>query len=488
MHKSLELFPWNANFETGISSIDQQHKILVKLINELARHLAIESDLLTLSTIFTKLTDYAVYHFNSEESVWEQFLTNQPSFIDHAHCHHEFIEAVRDLQKDGIDKPFNQSAEDILGYLIHWLIDHILESDMRMAKVVLALQSGCTIEEAEQQAEYQMSNVLRTMIETTRTMYDNLTQLTLTLMKEKHVRTVLEKKLELAATVFDNTLESICITDPDHIIISANPAFCQTTGYLEAEVIGQPLSTIKSGLNNGLLSRSLVDLPSKQEHWSNEVTSRNKNGEVQSEWLSLSSVRNKEGKLEYCVGIFSNISRLIQSQQKLERIAHHDPLTGLANRLLLTDRFNSSIANAKRKHEHFATCFLDLDGFKPVNDTYTHAAGDIVLCTIAERIKTVLRESDTIARIGGDEFVLLLNNLHAEDNCQQTLDRVLTEISLPIAINETQQVSVSASIGIAFYPKHGSNMNTLLANADQAMYQAKQRGKSQYAYYTSEIN
>ena len=488
MHKPLELFPWNANFETGISSIDQQHRTLVELINELAQHLAIESDSLTLNRIFTKLTDYAIYHFNSEENVWEQHLANYPSFTHHVDEHQKFIETIGDLQKAENDKPLNQNIEDILGFLIHWLIGHILENDMRMAKVVLALQSGSTIEEAEQQAEHQMSNVLRTMIETTRDMYDNLTQLTLTLMREKHVRTGLEKKLQLAATVFDNTLESICITDPNHIIISANPAFYKTSGYSEAEVIGKSLSAIKSGLNDELLSNSIVDSSHKQEHWGQEITSRNKNGELQSEWLSLSSVQNETGDLEYCVGIFSNISQLIQSQQKLERLAHHDPLTGLANRLLLTDRFYSSIANAKRNHENFATCFLDLDGFKPVNDTYTHAAGDIVLCVIAERIKSVLRENDTIARVGGDEFVLLLNNLHAEDNCQQTLDRLLTEISLPIAINEIQQVSVSASIGVANFPKHGTDMIKLLANADQAMYIAKQRGKSQYAYSTNEIS
>ncbi|MCF7971569.1 MAG: bacteriohemerythrin [Methylococcaceae bacterium] len=480
MIDSLELFPWNANFETGISTVDQQHQTLVGLINTLARHLASDSDSQILNTVFTQLTDYATFHFKEEEAIWQQYLTNHPKTLNHTEGHHDFINAIHNLQKNGIDQPVNANIEDILGFLIHWLLDHILESDMHMAKIVLALQSGFTLEAAVQQAEYQMSNVLRMMINTTRDMYNNLCQITLSLMKEKHTRELMEKKLLLAAAVFDNTLESICITDAKNIIISANPSFYQTTGYAEEEIIGQYLNEFKQGLNDTELCDKQQDI----EHWSDEITSRNKNGALQSEWLSLSYIKNNDGDLDYCVWVFSNIAQLIENKKNFERIAHHDPLTGLPNRLLLTDRFSSSIATAQRNKEHFATCFLDLDGFKPINDTYSHAAGDLVLCAVAQRIKSVLRNNDTVARVGGDEFVLLLNNLHTEDSLKEMLDRLLTKISQPIAINKSQQVSVGASIGIASYPKHGTDMTSLLANADQAMYVSKQRGKSQYSYST----
>ena len=290
-----------------------------------------------------------------------------------------------------------------------------------------------------------------------------------------------EAKLSLAANVFENTLDTICITDAEANIVDLNPMFCQSCNLTHEELLGKNLKAIKSGFDDQDFSLSLWETVNVKGHWCGEIRNRKPSGELETEWLTLSSIRNEQGVITNYVGVFSNVSQLFQRQHKLESIANHDALTGLPNRFLLADRLELAIAHTERTREIFAVCYLDLDGFKPVNDKFGHTAGDQLLCEIAKRFKSVTRSNDTIARVGGDEFVIVLRDIISSDDCKVILDRLLANVSQPVDIGK-ETVHVTTSIGVAFYPYDGSDSESLLRLADQAMYVAKSSGKSRYHF------
>jgi len=475
----MEIFPWNDNFTTGLAEIDEQHKVLVELLNRLASHLGNESDIELLDKTFKDLAEYAVYHFHSEELIWETYLPTDSSVNSHKKTHKNFLSTVLELKAKEATQPIEEVIEEVLSFLTHWLAFHILDSDMRMSKTVLGIKSGLSLQSSQLLADKDMSGVMAVMLDTSLSMYDHICRRTLDLKREINARRKVEAKLRLANCVFDNTLDAICITDNNSSIIEVNPAFYQSTGYEQQEVIGQHIAQIKSDLHDKNLITSIWKQLEADDHWSGEIKSRNKNGEFQAEWLTLSTVKDEQGIIINYIGIFSNISRLIKNQLKLEHIAHHDVLTNLPNRLLLSDRLELSIANAIRNKSQFAVCYIDLDAFKPVNDKYSHTAGDKVLIEIAQRLKEVVRGNDTVARIGGDEFVILLNDLKSLDKCKLLLNRLLAEIDRPITVQENTH-HVTASIGVAIFPDHADNAEALLQFADEAMYEAKRLGKSQF--------
>lgn len=294
-----------------------------------------------------------------------------------------------------------------------------------------------------------------------------------------------EAKLQLAANVFENTLDTICITDAETNIVDINPMFSLGCDLSRDELQGKKLKSIKSGFDDQDFSLDLWATVNNKGHWCGEIRNRNLNGELETEWLTLSSIKDEQGKVTNYVGVFSNVSQLFQRQHKLEIIANHDVLTGLPNRFLLADRLERAISHSERTDELFAVCYLDLDGFKPINDCFGHAAGDYVLSEIAKRLKNVVRNNDTVARVGGDEFVIVLIGLKSIDACRIVLDRLLADISQPIFI-ETETAAVSASIGVAIYPQDGRNSKSLLNHADQAMYLAKNSGKSRYHFFQAQ--
>jgi len=352
---------------------------------------------------------------------------------------------------------------------------------MRMAKAVLGIQSGLSLEDAKIQAKLEMSGGMRVLIETILSMYDRLSSRTLHLMTEIIERQRAEAKLRLAANVFENTLDAISITDAEAIIVDINPAFCQTCDLTREELLGKNLKTLKSGFDNQDFSLACWETVNFKGHWCGEIRNRKPSGELETEWMTLSSIRDKQGSITNYVGVFSNVSQLFQRQHKLEFIANHDALTGLPNRVLLADRLELAIAHAERTSEIFAVCYLDLDGFKPVNDRLGHVAGDQLLCEIAKRFKSVVRNNDTVARVGGDEFVIVLGEMKSPDDCKVILDRLLEDIRQPVHIgNET--ANVTTSIGVAFFPNGANDSESLLMLADEAMYLAKSSGKSRYHF------
>lgn len=291
--------------------------------------------------------------------------------------------------------------------------------------------------------------------------------------------------LRLAASVFANSQEGIVITDADNHIIEVNNAFCRICGYEREEVIGLNPAILRSGRQDAAFYADMWQAIQEKGSWRGEIWNRRKSGEVYAEMLSIDAVRDQSGQIQHYVGAFSDISLIKEHQAELERIAHYDTLTGLPNRRLLADRLGQELARSRRTGRILGICFLDLDGFKPVNDHFGHEAGDNLLIEIAHRLQKISRAGDTVARIGGDEFVILFCDLVQEQECFLALERLLATVATPFAIGD-QQMSVSASVGVTLFPHDDADDDTLLRHADQAMYQAKEAGKGRFHLFDAE--
>lgn len=293
-----------------------------------------------------------------------------------------------------------------------------------------------------------------------------------------------EAKLRLAANVFTHSREGIMITDPDVQITDVNEAFTRITGYSRADVLGQKPSLLSSGRQSPAFYKTMWRDLNEQGYWGGEIWNRRKNGDYYAALLTISAVRDTGGQTTQYVGFFSDITQFKEQEQRLNHIAHYDPLTSLPNRLLFVDRLHQAMAQAQRRNDyHMALAYIDLDGFKAVNDNHGHEAGDMLLITVASRMKQTLREGDTLVRLGGDEFVAILIDLENTNACVPMLSRLLDAASTPVVLGETS-LQVSASIGVSFYPQDKEiNADQLLRQADRAMYQAKLAGKNQYRIF-----
>ncbi len=298
-------------------------------------------------------------------------------------------------------------------------------------------------------------------------------------------RRMAEENLRITASVFDASQEAIMIADANGSIIDVNPAFTRITGYSREEVIGKNPKILSSGLQDKVFYARMWQSLNQDGIWHGDIRNRRKSGDIYAEMLSITVIRNNYGKALRYVAIFSDITHLKEREAELSRVAHYDALTGIPNRVLLADRMMQAIAQTVRGQNMMAICYLDLDCFKPINDSLGHKAGDEVLIEIARRIENTIRGGDTVARLGGDEFVALLLGLEKGEECVSTLARLLAAISEPISVKD-KFVSVSASIGVSLYPLDNEDPDTLLRHADQAMYVAKQSGKNRYHIYDTE--
>lgn len=298
-----------------------------------------------------------------------------------------------------------------------------------------------------------------------------------------------EASLRLTASVFDISQEAIIISDADNMIVDVNSAFSHITGYSREEVIGKNPKLLNSGRQGKAYYAAMWKTIIQHKSWRGEVWNRRKSGEIYPEMLSISAVCDDDGKVMRYVAVFSDITKVKEHEAELSHVAHHDGLTGIPNRILLADRMRQAIAETSRNHEMMAICYLDLDGFKPVNDNLGHEAGDNVLVEIAKRIEQTIRGGDTVARLGGDEFVVLLLGLKHGEECVATLDRLLEVIAQPITVKtKPVNVNVSASIGVSLYPFDEEDPDTLLRHADQAMYVAKQMGKNRFHIFDPQMD
>lgn len=287
----------------------------------------------------------------------------------------------------------------------------------------------------------------------------------------------LEESLLISQSVFEVASEGIMVTDADNRIVRVNPAFTRITGYRADDVQGQSPSILASGQHDAAFYRAIDQSLADKGRWEGETVNRRKDGRLFVEWLKIAAVTDRDGVLLRYVALFSDITVKKEQERDIWHRAHYDPLTELPNRTLFLDRLKQSLAQAVRRALLVGLLFVDLDKFKPVNDTYGHQAGDELLRQVARRIASCLRDEDTVARIGGDEFVVLLPAmLHAND-CLTVADKILESLMQPFGLGEVT-VEISASIGLALSPENGSDAEALIRYADQAMYQAKAAGRS----------
>ncbi len=299
-------------------------------------------------------------------------------------------------------------------------------------------------------------------------------------------RKLAQENLQLAASVFTHAREGIMITDAAANIVEVNEAFTRITGYARAEVIGENPRILKSNRQTPAYYAAMWKALAEKDHWYGEAWNQRKNGEIYAEMLTISVVRNAQGQAQHYVALFSDITPMKEHQQQLENIAHFDALTQLPNRLLLADRLQLAMLQCQRRQNLFAVAYLDLDGFKIINDTYGHDVGDELLVALSHSMKSVLREGDTLARIGGDEFVVVLVDLNHFSDHEPLLERLLQAACSPMLVQTAAggvSMQVSASIGVTLYPQDNSDADLLMRHADQAMYAAKQAGKNRYRLF-----
>jgi len=295
-----------------------------------------------------------------------------------------------------------------------------------------------------------------------------------------------EERLRLAASVFENTAEGVVITDPRGRVVEINRAFTDILGYTREEVIDRNPRMWQSQRHDKQFYRGLWRALLETGQWRGEIWNRRKNGAVFPEWLTISSVLDEGGRLSHYVGVFSDISKIKQSEAQLDHLAHHDPLTDLPNRLLLNERLAQAIRHARRQGSQLALIFLDLDQFKHINDSLGHPVGDLLLQGAAARLLGCVREDDTVARIGGDEFVIMLEGIERAEHAAVAAQKIIAGLSGTFQL-EQHRIGISASLGICLFPDDGEDAETLLRNADAAMYKAKAEGRNTYRFYTEQL-
>lgn len=430
--------------------------------------------------IIEDITERKASEAKMQESEWRMraIIENEPECIKIIDEHGILIEmnpaGLAMIEADSLDQVSGHPVLDVIAPEFRSdysnLLDKVMAGErVQMEYEVLGLHGG------------------RRLLETHAVpMMDNGKKIHLAITRDISERKKAEEKLHLAASVFIHAREAIIITSSDGMIIDVNDAFSRITGYNREEVLGRNpriLSSHRQGKKfYAAMWRDLID----QGHWYGEIWNRRKNGEIYAEILTISSILDPEGKIQYYVALFSDITEFKEHERHLEHIAHYDALTSLPNRTLLADRMKNAIAQAFRREQPLAVVYLDLDGFKNVNDTYGHEVGDQLLISLSVRMGHALRQGDTLARLGGDEFVAVLIDLENTEASIPLINRLLSAASDPVSIGELT-LKISASLGVTFYPQSEEvDADQLLRQADNAMYQAKLSGKNCYHIFDTE--
>jgi diguanylate cyclase (GGDEF)-like protein/PAS domain S-box-containing protein len=296
----------------------------------------------------------------------------------------------------------------------------------------------------------------------------------------------LDEELQLAAQVYQNSSEGIMIADADMRILGVNPAFTQITGYSPDDVVAKNINFFTSFQNDKTLDREIFRSLKSDGSWQGEVWDKHKNGEAQAKWLTINTIKNADGTVHRYLALFSDITEKKRSEELVWRQANFDMLTGLPNRRMFRDRLEQEIIKSQRSGVQFALFLIDLDQFKEVNDTLGHHVGDLLLGETARRIVACVRESDTVSRLGGDEFAVILTQVPDGGHVERIAQNIITKLNDPFCLGE-ETVYISASVGITLYPSDAPDVDQLLKNADQSMYEAKNRGRNRFSYFTPSL-
>lgn len=295
-----------------------------------------------------------------------------------------------------------------------------------------------------------------------------------------------EQRLRLSASVFENTHEGVIIMDRDWRILDVNPAFLRITGFDRADVVGRNSRAFRTGDQDDEFFLRIRQHLRDSGVWRGEVWNRRKDGSIYPQQLTISSVFSDQGALTHYVVVFSDITQLKRSQEQLEFLAHHDALTELPNRVLLLDRLRHAVSQIARRGDHLVVLCLDLDRFKNINDSLGHSRGDQLLVAVADALTAELRADDTVARVGGDEFVLVFEGVAEADGAAHIGDKLLSLFERPFTVDD-REIRLTASMGICVCPRDGSDADELLRNAEAAMYRAKEAGRNNYHFYTERL-
>ena len=294
------------------------------------------------------------------------------------------------------------------------------------------------------------------------------------------------ERLRQAAAVFDCTREGVLVTDRNGLIVHVNRAFMTITGYVRDEVLGRRPNLFKSGRHGPDFYRDMFASLASAGEWSGEIWNRRKSGEIYPQWQTIRVIYDDSGQISHYVAVFSDISAIKDSQHELAHLAHHDPLTGLPNRLLFSDRTEQALASAQLHKRSCALLLVDLDHFKNINDSLGHNVGDELLKGVSKRFRGLFAPGVTLARLGGDEFAVLVENCSQPGQAAVLARRILDALKEPLRIDQ-QSLFINASIGISLFPGDALNAGQLLRNADSALFKAKSAGRDGYALYTEEL-
>ncbi|MFP3977563.1 diguanylate cyclase domain-containing protein [Marinobacter sp. KMM 10035] len=293
-----------------------------------------------------------------------------------------------------------------------------------------------------------------------------------------------EAKLKLAACVFESMPDGVLITDIHGTILSVNPGFIEITGYAEEDAVGQTPRILQSKQHDQAFYAAMWETIKADGRWHGEIWNRRKDGELYLQRMTISMVPDESGEPVRYVSVFSDITTLWRKDEHIKHLAFHDALTDLPNRTLLMDRIDQKLLSAERDKTHFALMFLDLDGFKLVNDQLGHHVGDDLLKDVAGKLLTLVRRSDTVARVGGDEFIFILNCPQQEGEICDVANRIVSSINEPIMVHG-KAFQIGVSIGISMYPADGDTAVELIRNADTAMYAAKSMGRNNIRFFSA---
>jgi diguanylate cyclase (GGDEF)-like protein/PAS domain S-box-containing protein len=307
------------------------------------------------------------------------------------------------------------------------------------------------------------------------------------IIEDLSVEKAAREQLQLAHKIFEVNSEAIMVTDAENRIVQVNAAFQKITGYDEAEVMGRDPKLLGSGRHDGAFFKNMWQALSDRGHWTGEIWDKRKDGSEYPKWVRVDTIRDPEGCISHYVTVFSDISERKASEERIRHLAQHDALTGLPNRFTLAAHLEHALARAERSGEKVGLMFIDLDNFKTVNDTLGHHIGDRLLCEVAKRIGRAVRKSDIVARIGGDEFVVVLESTKVESDEGMVAQKIIDQLGEPIVI-DGNVLHTTPSIGLAIFPEDGDSAEVLMKNADVAMYHAKSAGRNNYQFYTEHMN
>lgn len=403
------------------------------------------------------------------------------------------VEAIFTFTEDGSTETINPAASDLFGYQENELVGMNIGSlipefegvadinaiSERLKKIavngevfVLGLKKNGSLFPVE----FTLGNPI----------YKNK-PLWMAIIRDITERKKAEASFRLMAKIFEGSNDGILVTDTQGLVIDTNKAFTVITGYEKHEILGKSPLIMKSEQHNNHFYFSLWRKLLKTGSWNGEIWAKRKGGEIYPKWLSIYTVKDEHNRTSHFVGMFTDITARKETENQLKKLAHYDTLTGLPNRALFIEQLKWALRVARRNNKRVALMFLDLDRFKLVNDTLGHQAGDLLLIEVARRLEKCVREVDTISRLAGDEFTVILTNINTVSEASLVANKILQSFALPVKL-DNRDIFISTSIGITTFPSDGTEIDKLLKNADTAMYHAKELGRNNYQFFSHVMN